>query len=103
MTPTYYLSPEQFIGVITLFADDYGQLRLMEFAFKGSLRWGGQHPIAEGAWCIDYVLDAGFGVTPCTSSSTTGCCSWAPSTSGVYDTRPPPAAGAGAPDRLPEA
>jgi len=70
VTPTYlrrrftYVSAEQFIGVITLFADDYGHLPLMEFEFKGSLRWGGPHPIAEGAWCIDYVLDAGFGVTP---------------------------------------
>jgi len=70
VTPTYlrrrftYLSAEQFIGMITLFADNYGQLPLMEFEFKGSLRWGGPHPIAEGAWCIDYVLDAGFGVTP---------------------------------------
>ncbi len=73
VTPTYlrrrftYLSAEQFIGMITLFADNYGQLPLMEFEFKGSLRWGGPHPIAEGAWCIDYVLDAGFGLTPCTS------------------------------------
>lgn len=70
ITPTYlrrrftYLSSEQFIGVITLFADNYGQLPLMEFEFKGSLRWGNIHPIAEGAWCIDYILDAGFGVTP---------------------------------------
>lgn len=70
VTPTYlrrrfiYVSAAQFIGVITLFGDNYGQLPLMEFEFKGSLRWGGPHPIAEGAWCIDYVLDAGFGVTP---------------------------------------
>ncbi len=70
VTPTYlrhrftYLSAGQFIGMITLFADNDGQLPLMEFEFKGSLRWGDPHPIAEGAWCIDYVLDAGFGVTP---------------------------------------
>lgn len=70
VTPTYlrrrftYLSAAQFIGMITLFADNDGQLPLMAFEFKGSLRWGGPHPIAEGAWCIDYVLDAGFGVTP---------------------------------------
>lgn len=70
VTPTYlrrrftYLSAAQFIGMITLFADNDGQLPLMAFEFKGSLHWGGPHPIAEGAWCIDYVLDAGFGVTP---------------------------------------
>lgn len=68
--PTYlkrrfsYLSIEKFVGVITLFADNYGKMPLMEFEFKGSLNWGEEHPIAEGAWKIDYVLDEGFGVTP---------------------------------------
>jgi hypothetical protein len=70
VTPNYlkrrftYLNKDQFVGVITLYADNYGQFPLMEFEFKGSLRWGSAHPIAEGAWEIDYVLDAGFGVTP---------------------------------------
>ena len=36
----------------------------MEFEFKGNLNWGQAHPIAEGAWEIDYILDEGFGVTP---------------------------------------
>lgn len=70
VTPNYlkrhftYLDNENFIGVITLYGDNYGQMPLMEFEFKGSLKWGDAHPIAEGAWNIDYVLDAGFGVTP---------------------------------------
>lgn len=70
VTPNYlkrrftYFSRDSFVGVITLFADNYGQMPLMEFEFKGSLRWGNAHPIASGAWEIDYVLDAGFGVTP---------------------------------------
>ena len=59
-----YLDTERFVGVITLFMDNYGQAPLMEFEFKGHLRWGEAHPIAEGAWSIDYVLDEGFGVTP---------------------------------------
>lgn len=59
-----YLSKDRFIGTITLFADNYGQLPLMQFEFKGHLKWGSAHPIAEGAWEIDYVLDEGFGVTP---------------------------------------
>ncbi|MEO0638830.1 MAG: hypothetical protein AAFY70_03845 [Bacteroidota bacterium] len=39
--PTYlkrnfkYLSEEKFVGTITLFADNYGQMPLMEFEFKG--------------------------------------------------------------------
>ncbi|NJN96109.1 MAG: hypothetical protein HC875_19385 [Anaerolineales bacterium] len=68
--PTYlkrhfsYLSRDKFVGVITMYADNYGTLPLLEFEFKGSLHWGNPHPIAEGAWEIDYVLDEGFGVTP---------------------------------------
>lgn len=55
---------DSFRGVITLFADDYGGLPLMEFEFQGTLRWGGPHPIAEGAYQLDYVLEKAFGVTP---------------------------------------
>ena len=68
--PTYlkrnfkYLEGDQFVGTITLFGDNYGQLPLMEFEFKGRLVWGEEHPIAQGAWKVDYVLDGGFGVTP---------------------------------------
>ncbi len=75
VTPTYlrrhfnYLSSERFIGTITMYGDNYGQMPLMEFEFKGHLNWGETHPIAEGAWSIDYVLDEGFGVTPLHSNS----------------------------------
>ncbi|MEM7105259.1 MAG: hypothetical protein AAF502_19125 [Bacteroidota bacterium] len=68
--PTYlrrhfnYLSKDKFIGTIRLFGDNYGQLPLMEFEFKGDLKWGEKHPIADGAWKIDYILNEGFGVTP---------------------------------------
>ncbi len=47
-----------------MYVDDYGQLPLMEFEFTGHLVWGGSHPITDGAFDIDYVLDDGFGVTP---------------------------------------
>jgi len=53
-----------FIGKITLFADNYGQLPLMEFEFKGSLKWGEKHPIADGAWKIDYAFIPQGGATP---------------------------------------
>ena len=59
-----YLSKEKFIGTITMFADNYGELPLLEFEFKGELKWGKKHPIAKGAWEIDYVLNEGFAVTP---------------------------------------
>ena len=59
-----YLEGNKFIGTITMFMDNYGQAPLMEFEFKGELVWGEEHPIADGAWKIDYVLNEGFGVTP---------------------------------------
>ncbi|MEM9053400.1 MAG: hypothetical protein AAGC47_15205 [Bacteroidota bacterium] len=68
--PTYltrkfsYLEADKFVGTITMYADNYGQMPLMEFEFKGDLVWGGEHPIAKGAWNIDYVLNEGFAVTP---------------------------------------
>ncbi len=68
--PTYlrrnfkYLQNDKFIGTITLFGDNLGQLPLMEFEFKGNLIWHEEHPIADGAWKVDYMLDEGFGVTP---------------------------------------
>ena len=68
--PTYlrryfeYFEDDTFIGTITLYGDNYGQLPLMEFEFKGDLVWGERHPIADGAWNIDYVLNKGFSVTP---------------------------------------
>jgi len=59
-----YLSKDKFIGTITMFGDNYGQMPLMEFEFKGELKWDEEHPIADGAWKIDYVLNEGFAVTP---------------------------------------
>ena len=59
-----FIDSERFVGVIRMYLDDYGKAPLMEFEFKGHLKWGGPHPIAEGAWAVDYVLDEGFGVTP---------------------------------------
>lgn len=59
-----YFEGDRFTGTITLFADNFGSIPLMEFEFKGKTVWGKAHPIAEGAWEIDYVLDEGFAVTP---------------------------------------
>lgn len=64
-----YHSADRFTGTITLFADNYGSLPLMEFEFKGDLVWGEAHPIAEGAYNIDYVLNGGFAVTPLSEQS----------------------------------
>ena len=68
--PTYlrrnfkYLAKNRFEGTITMFADQYGKAPLMKFEFKGSLKWGKKHPIAKGAFEIDYILNEGFALTP---------------------------------------
>lgn len=59
-----YAPDDAFTGVIRMFGDEYGEMPLMEFEFRGHTVWGDAHPIAEGAWSIDYVLDTGFAVTP---------------------------------------
>ena len=70
VNPTYlkrhfnYLPNDKFIGTITMFADNFGEIPLLEFEFKGNLKWGEAHPIALGAYKIDYILDEGFGVKP---------------------------------------
>ena len=65
LTRDFTMAPDdRFTGIIRLYGDDYGRLPLMAFEFAGSLRWGGPHPIAEGAYEIDYVLDEAFRVTP---------------------------------------
>ncbi|MEM6327951.1 MAG: hypothetical protein AAF791_12600 [Bacteroidota bacterium] len=73
--PTYltrrftYGADDTFSGVITMVADDYGKVPLFEFVFRGHLHWHGPHPIADGAFSVDYVLDTGFDVTPLNPSA----------------------------------
>lgn len=70
VTPTFlrrhftYRPDGTFTGIIRMFADDYGALPMMEFEFSGHLVWHDPHPIAEGAFSVDYVLDVDFAVTP---------------------------------------
>ena len=65
-----YNEDDSFTGVITMLVDDYGTVPLLRFEFSGGLRWGGPHPVAPGAFELDYVLDRGFGVTPLQDAAT---------------------------------
>lgn len=75
VTPTYlrrrftYNPDGTFVGVITMYADNYGQAPLLEFTFAGDVVWHGPHPIADGAFAMDYILNAEFAVTPLNSMS----------------------------------
>ena len=59
-----YLPNDRFEGTIISYADPFGQMPLVQFTFKGHTLWGKEHPIAKGAFEIDYILNEGFEVTP---------------------------------------
>lgn len=59
-----YLPNDQFEGTIISYADPFGQMPLVQFTFKGHTIWGKAHPIVQGAFEIDYILDLAFEVTP---------------------------------------
>lgn len=59
-----YLDNDEFIGSIMVYGDPYGKIKLAKFTFKGHTLYGSEHPIADGAYEIDYVLDEAFEVTP---------------------------------------
>lgn len=59
-----FFENDKFEGIITSYADPFGQIPLVKFTFKGSTVWGKTHPIAAGAFEIDYILDKAFEVTP---------------------------------------
>ncbi|MDX2283956.1 MAG: hypothetical protein NW241_07320 [Bacteroidia bacterium] len=59
-----YLAGSRFQGSIISSADPFGQMPLVQFTFKGHTVWGPAHPIAAGAYEIDYLLDEAFEVTP---------------------------------------
>ncbi len=59
-----YFPNDKFEGTIISYGDPYGKMPLVKFTFKGHTVWGKEHPIAKGAFEIDYILDEAFEVTP---------------------------------------
>jgi len=59
-----YLPGNRFEGTIFGYGDPFGTMPLVQFTFKGHTVWGKAHPIADGAYEIDYILDEAFEVTP---------------------------------------
>ncbi len=45
-------------------ADAYGKLPLVKINIKGHMNWLGEHPIAAGAWKVDFIADKAYEVTP---------------------------------------
>jgi hypothetical protein len=45
------------------YADPNGKVPVVSMLIKGHIRFGDRHPIAEGAYELDYVADEGFKIT----------------------------------------
>jgi len=59
-----YTSGDHFACTVTNYADATGKVPLVKIVIKGHLAWQGPHPIAEGAYEVNYVADEAYEVTP---------------------------------------
>lgn len=55
---------DNFTGLIKSYADPECKIPVTDFYFAGHLEWKGNHPVANGAEKVDYVLDREFSITP---------------------------------------
>ncbi len=46
------------------YADATGKVPLVKIVIKGHNAWRGEHPIAPGAYNLDYIADEAYEVTP---------------------------------------
>ena len=67
----FYLTREFIYGdggtfecAVINYADSNAKIPLVKIVIKGHLQWQGEHPIAEGAYKVNYVADTAYGVTP---------------------------------------
>lgn len=49
---------------VTNFADPYGKVPLASMHIEGHMEWKGGHPVAEGAYKVDFTADIAYAVTP---------------------------------------
>jgi len=59
-----YHSGDKFELEIINQADPYGKVLLAKLFIKGHMQWKGEHPIAAGAYKVDFIADEGYEVTP---------------------------------------
>jgi len=60
---TYHPNDKFELEIINL-ADPYGKVPLAKLLIKGHMHWKGEHPIAAGAYKVDFIADEGYEVTP---------------------------------------
>jgi len=59
-----YLPGDKFELYVVNLADPYGKVPLVKITIKGHVIWQEEHPIAPGAWKVNYVADDAYEVTP---------------------------------------
>ena len=59
-----YSPGDRFDCTLINYADANGKVPLVKFVIKGHNRWLEPHPIAEGAYKVDYVADVAYEVAP---------------------------------------
>ena len=59
-----YSEGDRFRCVVINFADPNARVPLVKIDISGHLVWQGPHPIADGAFMVDYVADVAYEVTP---------------------------------------
>ena len=59
-----YTPGDRFECIVINYADANGKVPLVSIVIKGHNKWGEPHPIAEGAYKVDYIADEAYEVTP---------------------------------------
>lgn len=59
-----YFQDDRFDLTFINYADPNGKVPLVKMLIKGHIAFDGEHPIAQGAYKLNYVADGGFEVTP---------------------------------------
>jgi hypothetical protein len=59
-----YSADDRFELEFINYADPNGKVPLVKMGIKGHIQFDGEHPIAPGAWKLNYVADEAFEVTP---------------------------------------
>lgn len=59
-----YSPGDQFACTVMNYADANGKVPLVKILIRGHNAWQGEHPIAKGAYNLDYIADEAYEVTP---------------------------------------
>ena len=59
-----YSPSDRFACTVINYADPNGKVPLMKIEIAGHIVWRGEHPIAPGAYSLDYIADEAYEVTP---------------------------------------